>query len=357
MPTSITEATSMTAYRAGSNADAGALSRIRGALPLPVFTAVGYSGTVSWSDNGAGGDFALSGTDNSVAIYTPRNKTQSVTITALSGAGSVNRALAVTGTLPLHPQLGGEFELDVETKVKYARDRTRYAREDGVPESAWVFAWSDRENADRAELVEFWQDHRKTTQFYLVDIEANLLNRVWFNSSLKAVPEGVNRWAMSAAFRGVYEAIAATEAEPLHLRINCGGWPIGLFAADQYYTNGVQWNYGAVAVDTTGLTDPAPDAVYQQVRYDDASVGYYISGLRPSGLYTVRMHLFSSGGARTVTPVVQAVSQSNIAIADGEAEIGQYTGVEADAVGGLALASNFVSGSNAVLSGIEVIEE
>jgi hypothetical protein len=211
MPTSVVETNGLTTYRAGSNAASTVLYRIRGATPSPQYTAIGYSGDVTWSDNGAGGSFVLSGTNDSVADYTPRNKTQAVTITATSGAGSINKALTVYGTMPIQPNTGAEFELDVETKIKKARDGTQYAREDYGEQCGWVFGWERREWLDRSELMNFWRDHKKSVQFYLVDTEGNLMNKVWFVSSFKAVFYGANVWAMSAAFKGKFENVGAPE--------------------------------------------------------------------------------------------------------------------------------------------------
>ena len=46
-------------------------------------------------------------------------------------------------------------------------------------------------------------------------------------------------------------------------------------------------SFGA-GIDLSGVTDPAPQAVYQTERY--GTFTYTIPGLNPSGLYTVRLH-------------------------------------------------------------------
>lgn len=204
MSASLTEATGMTAYRAGSNAVSTAVSRVRGASPAPIYTAGSPSGTVSWSDGGAGGSFQLSGSGNSVAAYTPKNKTQVVTITATDASNSRQITLNVTATLPLYPQVGNELELDQETKIKKARDMTQYSREDGSPEVGYLLSWENRTGVDKTELMTFWYDHKKTKLFYYIDREGNLLTSVKFTSSFKAAFNGGDRFAMSAAIRGVY---------------------------------------------------------------------------------------------------------------------------------------------------------
>ncbi len=109
--------------------------------------------------------------------------------------------------MPLQPQVGAELELDIETKIKKDRLGGRYSREDGGVVVKWVFAWDNRQDDEKDELMEFWFDHRKTQQFYMVDVEGNIINKVWFNSSIKRAFNGAQRWAMSAAFEGMYEAV------------------------------------------------------------------------------------------------------------------------------------------------------
>lgn len=357
MPSSITEATNMTVYRAGSNAPAGTLSRIRGALPNPTYTAVSPASPVTWSDNGAGGTFQVFSTNNEIAIYTPKNKTQLVVISAQDSGSTVTRNLTVFGTIPIQPQAGAEFELDVETKVKYARDRTRYSREEGAPEASWVWAWDNRTKADKAELMAFWYDHRKTNLFYMVDTEGDILNKVFFNSSFKAAFNGANKWAMSAAFRGVYEAITASTAAPLHLRINCGGFAIGLWQADQYFTNGLTFYDNTGVVDSSGVTDPAPDEVYRYSRYDDDYVQYLITGLRPAYPYNIRLH-FAGSSARTIVPTIQLVTKAAVVIPGTQAAVvGSYTGILSDSAGQMLVRVDHTAGVNTVLMGLEVIEQ
>lgn len=354
----ISENLGMTAYRAGSNAASGALSRIRGAVPSPTYTASGNTGLVTWDDNGAGGTFQVSGVNNVNAVYTPRNKTQNVVITATEGVVTTEDplSLAVTATMPLQPQVGGEVEEDIETKVKFARDRTRYFREDGDIELAWAYGWDSRQDVDLAELRAFWRDHRKVVPFYLVDTEANILNHVWFTSSLKWVFRGANRWDIVGTFRGVDESILADEAAPIDLKINCGGYPVAPYQADQYFTNGYTFPYTGVTVDSSGVSSPAPDEAYRWVRYDPTYIEYLITGLRVNHPHTVKLH-FLADTARTMTPMIQGVSKPNITVpAAYVAFASQYTPINSDASGEIRIRVTKVSGTNATISAIEVSE-
>lgn len=346
----------MTTYRAGSNAPGTALHRIRGALPKPLYTCNNPTGAVTWSDGGAGGTFAPSGVNNQNAIYTPKNKTQAVVISATDPANTKTIALTVFATVPVQPQFGFDVESDIETAIKFAKDRTRYFREDGDLEIGWVLAWDARPRDEFEELRQFWRDHRKINQLYMVDAESNILNKVWFTSSMKWVPAGANRFNLVASFRGVDEFIEATTAEPLALKINCGGYAAGVYVPDQFYTNGYTWYYGAITPDTSGVTNPAPDEVYRWVRYEAADISYHITGLRANHPHDIRLH-FIADTARTVTPKIQGVSKPNVNVASSYVAIASsYLAINSDNEGNIDIVVTKVSGTNAVLSAIEVTE-
>jgi len=72
------------------------------------------------------------------------------------------------------------------------------------------------------------------------------------------------------------------------IALNCGGGAAAPFVADKDYHGGVA--YGATrAVATTGVTNPAPRAVYQSERHG-ATFSYVVPRLRPGAPYTVRLH-------------------------------------------------------------------
>jgi hypothetical protein len=69
--------------------------------------------------------------------------------------------------------------------------------------------------------------------------------------------------------------------------ISAGGPAAAPYAADEDFTGGATSNT-THAITTTGLTDPAPQSVYQHNRYGNFT--YTIPGLTPGGSYTVRLH-------------------------------------------------------------------
>lgn len=356
MSTSVTEAVGMTVYRAGSNAPVSAESRVRGAQPQPTFTANGYSGLVSWDDGGAGGTFAPFGVNNNSAVYTPKNKTQAVTIYATDSVNTHFVAITTFATVPLQPQVGFETEFDIDTKVKFAKDRTRYFREDGSVEVGWVLGWERRQTADKLELEQFWFDHRKVNQFYMVDVEGNIQNKVWFVSSLKSTYESNNRWSMAASVRGSYENIQASAVELANIQINCGGYAVPPYIQDRYFTSGYTYYYGAITPDVSGVTSPAPTEVYKWVRYDGASIGYLVTGLRANKSHTVRVHYMTDTQARTVHPIIQGTSQSNVVMTVGYVVTTRTYTVTSDVRGQISVRIDYVSGPNATVSAIEVVE-
>lgn len=73
----------------------------------------------------------------------------------------------------------------------------------------------------------------------------------------------------------------------LPLRIDCGGKATGTFAADAFFTGGVPF-LTPLPINTTGVTNPAPLAVYQSNRANGPT---YTFTLTPKTACTVRLHL------------------------------------------------------------------
>jgi hypothetical protein len=71
-------------------------------------------------------------------------------------------------------------------------------------------------------------------------------------------------------------------------RINCGSSSaVSPFAADQYYSGGTQHSV-TNTINLSGVTNPAPQAVYQTERY--GNVTYTFPNLTASAQYTIRLH-------------------------------------------------------------------
>ena len=98
------------------------------------------------------------------------------------------------------------------------------------------------------------------------------------------------------------QANATTSACPTttSIQINSGGPAVSPFIADTDFSGGGTINH-ANTIDLSGVTSPAPMAVYQTARTGNFS--YTISGFNPGASHTVRLHFaetfFNTAGSRT----------------------------------------------------------
>ena len=91
---------------------------------------------------------------------------------------------------------------------------------------------------------------------------------------------------MLNALAWVSDAAAAAPGS-LVRAINCGGGAAGHFEADNAASGGETWATTA-SIDTSGVSDPAAQAVYQTERYGDFT--YSFCCLVPERDYMVRLH-------------------------------------------------------------------
>ena len=93
---------------------------------------------------------------------------------------------------------------------------------------------------------------------------------------------------MVTATSGSVDASASIGVTPTAVdQINCGGGVIAPYVADQYFSGGAPRSVTAT-VSTSGVTNPAPAAVYKTERY--GTMTYTIPGLVASSQYIVRLH-------------------------------------------------------------------
>jgi fibronectin type 3 domain-containing protein len=142
--------------------------------------------------------------------------------------------------------------------------------------------------------------------------------------------------------------------------VAAGGAATGSFQADTGFTGGATYHMTA-AIDTTGVTNAAPPAVYQNERYGNFS--YKATGLTPGASYTVRLHFaeiyFTSAGQRIFNVTINGVQVlTNFDIfaltsAKNKALVETFTAI-ADATGAITIGFTSVK-NNAKVSGIEII--
>jgi hypothetical protein len=158
-------------------------------------------------------------------------------------------------------------------------------------------------------------------------------------------------------------AAGAVRAQTAVYQVNSGGSAAAPYAADGYVTGGTAKSVTTAAIDTSQVTNPAPQAVYQTERYGNFS--YAFPGLTAGANYTVRLHFaevyFSAAGSRKFNVSLngtQVLSSFDIYAAAGaknKAIVREFT-VAADSAGKITAAfANVVN--NAKSSGIEVLTQ
>jgi hypothetical protein len=143
-------------------------------------------------------------------------------------------------------------------------------------------------------------------------------------------------------------------------QVNSGGGAVGTFSADANYSGG---NVASTThtIDMTGVTNPAPQAVYQTERY--GTMTYTFSGLTAGTTYTVRLHFaefyWTTTGKRIFNVAINGttvLSNFDIVAAAGAANkaiVKQFSG-PANSSGQIVV--QFINGSidHPKISGIEV---
>jgi hypothetical protein len=156
------------------------------------------------------------------------------------------------------------------------------------------------------------------------------------------------------------EIIPSTPPPPSGIQINAGGSAASPFVADTDFTGGTAVT-STNTVSTSGVTNPAPQAVYQSNRYGTFS--YAIPGLTAGKAYTVRLHFaetyWTAAGQRTFNVSLngqQVLTNFDIFAAAGAANkavVEQFT-TTADSSGKITLQFTTVK-DNAQVNGIEIL--
>lgn len=94
-------------------------------------------------------------------------------------------------------------------------------------------------------------------------------------------------YPVTAQSSGVSGIANATVVKSTAYQIDCGGGAASPYTADQYYSGGTARTV-TNSITMTGVTDPAPQAVYQAERY--GTVTYTLPNLAAGAAYTARLH-------------------------------------------------------------------
>jgi hypothetical protein len=156
------------------------------------------------------------------------------------------------------------------------------------------------------------------------------------------------------------EVSATPQRAQFSLAIDSGGGATGSFVSDRVVSGGLTYSTNAT-ISTSGVTNPAPQGVYQTERYGNFT--YKIPGLTAGATYTVRLHFaeiyWGAAGKRLFSVKIngsQVLTSFDIyATAGGKnkAVVEQFSAV-ADASGNITIQYISVK-DNAKSSGIEIL--
>jgi hypothetical protein len=314
----------------------------------------GFTGTVAFSagglPSGASASFnptSVSGSGSSTLTVTTTSSTPSgsYTLTSTGTRGSLSHSasvvLTVSATAPQPPShLAAAAASSSVINLTWTASATTGVTYDVFRSTTSGFTPSgSNQIASGATSTSFADSGLtcNTTYFYLV--------------------EAANAGGTSAASN---QASATTQAcvSPV-LQINAGGPAVTPFVADKDFTGGSTIHH-ANTIDLSGVTNPAPMAVYQTARVGNFT--YTLPGFTAGASHTVRLHFaetyFSTAGSRKFNVTIngtQVLSAFDIFAAAGaknKAIIEQFT-VKANASGQYII--QFTSTVNqSLLSGIEV---
>jgi hypothetical protein len=154
--------------------------------------------------------------------------------------------------------------------------------------------------------------------------------------------------------------IHAASASSTAVQINAGGSATSPFIADTDFSGGSTANSGNT-IDTSGVSNPAPQAVYQSNRYGNFT--YTIPNLTPNAAYTVNLHFaetyWTQAGIRVFNVVLNGqtlLSNFDIIGAAGAPNKAVVKQLPVTADGSGTLTIQFVTvKDNAQVNGIEVL--
>ena len=153
------------------------------------------------------------------------------------------------------------------------------------------------------------------------------------------------------------------QATPAGVAINAGGGDAPQFVSDRYFTGGHADTF-ANAIDVSGVSNPAPQAVYQSKRTDSVGFTYMIPNLVAGHSYTLRLHFTESAhngpGQRLFSvaingaPVLNNFDIFQASGAEFRATIQQFSATP-DSSGQIVIQYTASSVGNALASGIEIL--
>lgn len=182
-----------------------------------------------------------------------------------------------------------------------------------------------------------------------------------YSYTIEAVDSAGTSMASNTATATTFDVNCASGCGSDVLAISAGGSAAGIYAADEDFNGGAASGTDAT-IDTSGVTNPAPQSVYQNQRVGN-NFGYTIPGLTPGASYTVRLHFdefyWTQPGQRVFNVSIngtQVLSNFDILATAGgqDIAIAEPFTATAGAQGQIVLQFTTIT-DNAEINGIEVI--
>ena len=169
-------------------------------------------------------------------------------------------------------------------------------------------------------------------------------------------------YTVTAQSGGKSGTASVTVTQATVYQINCGGSAASPFTADQYGSGGTTRSVTST-ITTTGVTNPAPQAVYQSERF--GAVTYTLPSLTAGAKYTVRLHFaelyWTAAGKRKFNVAINGttvLSSYDIYAATGaqyKAIVREFTAT-ATTSGQIVIAFSNVT-DNATIEGIQIVRQ
>ena len=167
--------------------------------------------------------------------------------------------------------------------------------------------------------------------------------------------------ASNAAGTTAHSAESSAKTLSPVLQIDSGGGPVAPFIADAGFNTGNEFSSGA-AIDVTGVNAPAPQGVYQTVRWAP-SFYYSLLNLTPGAAYVVRLHFaelsFTAPGQRVFNVAINGTNVlSNFDVfaaagAQNKAVVKEFP-IVGSSNGSLSIAFSQGTADNPEIAGIEI---
>ncbi|HTV83881.1 MAG TPA: beta-1,3-glucanase family protein [Dyella sp.] len=191
--------------------------------------------------------------------------------------------------------------------------------------------------------------------------DTGLTSSTTYSYTIEAVDTAGTSMASNTATATTFDVDCVSGCGTDALAISAGGTASGDYAADEYFNGGGTSGTGAT-INTAGVTNPAPQSVYQHQRSGN-NFSYTLPGLTAGATYTVRLHFdefyWTQAGQRVFNVAIngtQVLSKFDIiATAGGQdiAVVEPFTAT-ANVQGQIVLQFTTIT-DNAEINGIEVI--